>query len=232
MDAVRVGLAFRAVRIRRRWRQQDVAGHAHVHRSTVSLVERGHWESLSLGKMLKVATVLGIRVDVTARWKGGDLDRLLNAGHSALHEVVSALFDELPEWVRQPEVSFAIYGERGVIDLLAFHATTGSLLVIELKTEIVDVQDLVGRVDQKVRLAARVARERDWQPRSTSCWVAIRETRTTRRRFAAHRSMLRSAFPDDGHAVRTWLVRPEGPLRALSLLPLADDNSLASARAG
>jgi len=41
-----------------------------------------------------------------------------------------------------------VYGERGVIDILCFHSPTGSLLVIELKTEIVDVQDLVGGVDR------------------------------------------------------------------------------------
>lgn len=34
-----------------------------------------------------------------------------------------------------PEVSFSIYGQRGVIDILAWHAATRSLLVIELKTE-------------------------------------------------------------------------------------------------
>ena len=64
-----------------------------------------------------------------------------------------------------------MYGERGVIDILCFHSPTGSLLVIELKTEIVDVQDLVGGVDRKTRLAARVATERGWIARSTACWV-------------------------------------------------------------
>lgn len=133
---------------------------AGLHRSTVSVVERGHWDALSFGTIGRVAAVLGVRLDLTARWRGGDMDRLLNAGHSAMHEVVAELFDDLPDWLRQPEVSFAVYGERGVIDILCFHSPTGSLLVIELKTEIVDVQDLVGGVDRKTRLAARVATER------------------------------------------------------------------------
>ena len=52
-------------------------------------------------------------------------------------------------------------GERGVIDILAWHAATRTLLVIELKTEIVDINELMGTVDRKRRLAATVAREQD-----------------------------------------------------------------------
>jgi hypothetical protein len=33
-------------------------------------------------------------------------------------------------------VSFSIFGERGLIDILAFHQPTGMLLIIELKTEL------------------------------------------------------------------------------------------------
>ncbi len=57
-------------------------------------------------------------------------------------------FSRLAEWLAQPEVSFAIYGERGVIDILAFHPRSRALLVIELKTGIVDVQALIGTVDR------------------------------------------------------------------------------------
>ena len=42
----------------------------------------------------------------TRRWRAGDLDRLLNARHSELHELVARWFaDQLPEWVLTPEVS-------------------------------------------------------------------------------------------------------------------------------
>lgn len=232
MDTVRVGVALRCVRVRRRWRQEDVAAAAGLHRSTVSVVERGHWDALSFGTVARIATVLGVRLDLTARWRGGDLDRLLNAGHSALHEIVAELFDDLPDWIRQPEVSFAVYGERGIIDILCFHPPSGSLLVIELKTEIVDVQDLVGGVDWKMRLAARVAKERGWIARSTACWVIVRDTCTNRRRLEAHRSMLRSAFPADGHAIRSWLIRPRGSVRALSFMTVAGDGSVSHRTGG
>lgn len=218
MNWVRVGAAFRAVRLRLNQSQQDVADRTGVSRSVISLIERGHLERLSFEMVSRVAGVLEIRLDVTPRWRGGDLDRLLNASHSALHEVVGEMFDGLPGWLRGVEVSFAVYAERGVIDILAFHPVTGSLLVIELKTEIVDVQDLVGRVDVKARLATRIARDRGWNATSVSVWVAVAESRTNRRRAAAHRSMLRAAFPDDGRRLRAWLTKPAGVVRALGFV--------------
>jgi transcriptional regulator with XRE-family HTH domain len=220
-----VGTAFRAVRIRLRMRQQDVASKAGVHRATISLIERGHWESLSFRIVARVAAVLQMRLDVVARWRGGELDRLVNAGHSRLHEIVAEMFDGLPELTTQPEVSFAIYGERGIIDILASHPSSGSLLVIELKTEIVDVQALVGRVDVKARLALKIARDRGWKATSVTVWVAVAESRTNRRRLAAHRSMLRAAFPDDGRLMRTWLRRPIGARRVLSFMTSAHGSS-------
>ena len=206
-------------------RQQDVAAKAAVHRSTISLIERGHWEALSFRVLARVAAELEIRLDVVARWRGGELDRLVNAGHSRLHEVVAEMFEGLPDWITQPEVSFAIYRERGIIDILAFHAPTGSVLVIELKTEIVDVQALVGGVDVKARLALKVARDRGWSAKSVSVWVAVAESRTNRRRLAAHRSMLRAAFPDDGRQMRTWLRKPIGARRVLSFVTSAHGGS-------
>jgi transcriptional regulator with XRE-family HTH domain len=232
MDTVRVGRAFRAVRIRRGWRQQDVAERAAVHRSTISLIERGHWRRLSHDVLQRVGEVLEIRITVQASWRGGDLDRLINSDHSAMHEVVGRLFDGLPGWVRSPEVTFAVYRERGVIDILAFHEDSGALLVIEIKTVISDVNDLVGVVDRKVRLAAQIAAERGWEAKSVSAWVVVAESRSNRRRLAAHRSMLRPAFPADGHAVRRWLDAPGGAVRALSFLSLATGSSGSRRHAG
>jgi len=216
MDDMRVAAAFRAIRIRRRLRQSDVAERAGVHRSTVSRLERGHFGSLPLNTVREIASILDMRVELLPRWRGSDLDRLLNASHSALHESVSRFFRSMAGWEIAPEVSFSIYGERGVIDILAWHAASRSLLVIELKTAIVDVQDLVGTFDRKMRLAARVARERGWEPLTVSGWIVVAATRTNRRRVDEHSSMLRSAFRSGGPAVRAWLRSPSGRVTALS----------------
>jgi hypothetical protein len=117
----------------------------------------------------------------------------------------------------QPEVSFAIYGERGVIDILAFHPGRKALLVIELKTDIVDVNELVGRMDQRRRLGVQIAAGRGWKPLTVSTWVIVANGRTNRARLAAHRVLLRNAFPVDGRSMRGWLRRPDRRIDALSL---------------
>lgn len=217
MDAFRLGAVFRAVRIRKRWRQVDVAMAARVSQAMISRIERGHLRRLSIDALLRVAEALEIRIDWAPKWRGGDLDRMLNAGHASLHETVARLFAGTP-WFLSPETTFAIYGERGVIDILAFHPPTGALLVIELKTALVDVQQLMSVVDRYRRLAPRIARERGWRVTSVSVWVALLDTKTNRRRVAAHASVLRVAFPDDGRAVRRWLRRPDGPMAAISFV--------------
>ncbi len=220
MDDQRLGAAVRLIRIRRRWRQRDLAAAARVSTSTVSRLERGHLGSLSVDAIRWIAAVLDIRVDLLGRWRAGDLDRLLNARHSALHEAVARAFRaDLPDWTIRPEVSFSIYGERGIVDVVAWHPARRALLIIELKTDIVDVNDLVGGVDRKRRLAARIAAELGYQPLTVSTWVVVAPGRTNRRRIAVHGAMLRAAFPVDGRGVRRWLRDPDRAIAALSLWP-------------
>lgn len=216
MNDQRVGSAFRAVRIRRGWRQSDVAKRARVSAGAVSLIERGHVERVSLPVLRRVAAVLEIRLELSVTLPHGELDRLMNAGHAALHEVVARYLGSLPGWVQAPEVSFAVYGERGVIDILAFHPATGALLVIELKTELVSLENLLTTMDIRSRHAASIARERGWLARSVSAWVVFADTATNRRRVATHRATLRTAFPADGRRMRGWLQNPDGPVRAIS----------------
>jgi len=217
MDVLRLARVFRAVRIRRRWRQQDLARAAGVSVATIRRIEHGQGMELVLETLLRVAQPLEIRIDLRPSWRGGELDRMLNAGHAAMHERMAALFATLPAWAWAPEVSFAIYGERGVIDILAFHAPTGMLLVIELKTELVDVQELLGVMDRRRRLARRVAAERGWAVRRVSGWI-VADTPTNRRRVAAHAGVLRHAFAADGRRMRRWLREPGGEISALSFL--------------
>jgi transcriptional regulator with XRE-family HTH domain len=221
MNDQQIGAAFRAVRIRRRLRQVDVARMAAVSPTTISRLERGHFGYLSQTTLRRVAGPLDIRLELVARWRGGDLDRLVNARHSALHESVAGAFAARPGWEVRPEVSFAIYGERGIVDILAWHATRRALLVIELKTEIVDVNELMGTIDRKRRLAPSIARDLGWTPASVSVWVVVAEGRTNRRRITEHRAVLRAALPADGAAMDAWLDAPSTSIAALSMWPVA-----------
>jgi transcriptional regulator with XRE-family HTH domain len=231
MDDARFGSAIRAVRQRRGWRQADLGAKAGVSASTISRLERGHPGSFSLDTIRAVASALDIRVDLVPRWRAGDLDRLVNARHSALHDLVASWFrDELPAWVLAPEVSFNVYGERGVIDIVAWHPGRRALLVIELKTDIADVNELLGTLDRKRRLAREAVAARGWEPATVSVWLVVASGRTNRGRLAVHRSVLRAALPAGRRAIRSWLVDPTGSIAAMSMWSFDGGRTLAPVR--
>lgn len=198
--------------------QAALASRAGVSRDSVSAVERGRASSSSIALLRAIAAALDARVVLTVRWQGGDLERMVNRRHAALHEVVARMFARLDAWTVEPEVSFSIYGERGVIDVLAWHAGSRALLVVELKTEIVDINELMGSVDRKRRLAERIAHDRGWAAGSVSTWIAIADVRTNRRALALHAATLRAKFPADGRAMRAWLRDPRLRMDALGFV--------------
>jgi hypothetical protein len=116
-------------------------------------------------------------------------------------------------------VSFSHFGERGVVDLVAWHAATATLLLVELKTELVDVGDLLATMDRRRRLASVIGTSLGFAPSIVGAWVLLTDTRTNRRRVSQFSKLLRAAFPMDGRSIRGWLSAPDQPLSALSFLP-------------
>ena len=214
MDDVRLGTALRVLRIRKRLRQVDVARRAGVRRETVGRLERGAAGRYPLGILRAVATVLGADVDVRIRWQGADLDRITGAAHAELHESIAEHLARWLDWTWRPEVSFSIWGERGVIDILAWHPASRSLLIIELKTELVDPQELVATMDRRVRLGKEIARGLGWHPTTVSAWVIVVEAPRTG--GGAPCPIAADGVPRRRHAIRRWLRAPDGSISALS----------------
>jgi transcriptional regulator with XRE-family HTH domain len=218
MDDLRLSALIRAVRLKRGLRQIDVASSAGVSQSSICLIERGHWQALSINTLRRVALALDIRVDVSGRWRGGEADRLLSRTHSQLAESFARTVLAHPTWTVEPEVSFSNYGERGVIDQLAWHAGASHLLVVELKTKLVDINELIGTLDRKARLATQTAATRGWRARYVSVWVVVLDNRTNRRHVAEHSTMLRAKYPTDGRHLRAFLRNPTQATRGLAFM--------------
>jgi hypothetical protein len=98
-------------------------------------------------------------------------------------------------WQAATEVSFNVRGDRGTIDNLAFHAPTGSLLVIEIKSVVPDLQAMLGTLDPKGRVAVELARERGWQVNGVSRLLVLPDDRTARRRVESHGATFEAALP-------------------------------------
>ena len=229
MDDVGIGRTLRTLRRRLRLRQGDVAARAGVSQQVVSVLETGGLERVSIRRARRMARVLGAEIVVTVRWRGAEVDRVRDETHARVVGEVAAIL-EADGWVTAAEVTYAVYGERGSIDLLAFHPATGMLLVVEVKTEIVSVEETLRRHDQKVRLAGRIARERfGWEAREVTRLLAVRDTRTARRRVDHHEAVFARAYPTRGWAARSWL---ETPARTAGLLVFLSDTKDHGGRQG
>jgi len=206
MNWMRLGRTARAIRLRLGLRQVDVSARAKVSRSVVSIIERGRTERLSIGTLEAVLAVLGARLESKLLWQGTELDRLIDAGHAALAASVKERLERW-SWHVRVEVSYSHYGERGRIDLLAWHPVAHVLLVVEIKTDLVDVQALLGSMDVKVRLAPRLAERFGWPVSRVVPAIVFIEDRTTRRRLDRLSSLF-DRYSLRGQAAIGWARRP------------------------
>jgi transcriptional regulator with XRE-family HTH domain len=212
---VRFGRSIRALRTRRGWRQRDLATAARVSRAMIARIERGA-DTVPLRKLETVANALGARAELRLSWNGEALDRLLDRDHARLVEDVAGTLRRAG-WDVAAEVTFWIRGERGSVDLLAWHAAVRVALVVEVKSVVPDIQAMLSSLDRKARLAIEIARSRGRSPIAAGKLLVIGEGRTARRRVAAHGMTFSAELPHRAIEVRQWLERPmaEAPLRGL-----------------
>jgi hypothetical protein len=178
-----------------------------------------------------VLNALDARLVMSVLWRGGELERLLDADHALLGERWAGL--RPAAWTSRSEVTYNEYGERGSIDELAFHPASGVLLVVELKTGIFETWRTMAKLDEKVRLAARVARRLGWSVERVVPALVIADTRTNRRRVEQHASMF-GRLGVRGRSARAWLRDPaRSEVDGLLLfVPLSDVRRTHGRRAG
>lgn len=216
--------AVRHLRRQRGWRQEDLGGRIGVSRELISRLERGDVRGLTLGSVEKVAGSLGATVDLTLRWHGEQLDRIADAAHAAIQRAVAEELTSLG-WLVQVEVSFNHYGDRGRVDVLAFHPGMRVVVAVEVKTALGDLQETLGRIDIKARLARTIAAEVGWSGLTGAvAMLVIGDSRTARRLVAQHAALF-ARYSLRGRAAVAWLRRPRQPVPSGVLLFLKLPNS-------
>ena len=142
MNDLAIGRALRVLRQRLGWRQVDVAIDAGVSQQLISKIERGRSSRVSSATLRRVFAAVDADVVTYVRWRGGELDRLLDEGHASIVGSIATLLRRRG-WQVLTEVTFSDYGERGSVDVLAWHPATRTLLVVEVKTEITSAEELL-----------------------------------------------------------------------------------------
>lgn len=205
--------AVRFLRHQRGWRQQDLGVQAELSREMISRIERGKLTGVTLDSLDKVVDALGASVHIQIRWHGEQLDRLMDAAHAGIQQSVAELLLAFG-WIVRVEVSFNDYGDRGRVDILAFHPVLRILLVIEIKSAFGDLQETLGRLDVKCRVGRKLARELEWGDMAAVIPVlVIGESRTARRTMTQHAALFQR-YRVRGRSAIAWLRTPSAPTPA------------------
>ncbi len=218
MNPIRLGSAFRAIRLELHLRQSDVARRAGVSQGVVSGIECGRMRGMTLETLDTIAQAIGADFDPQLRWRGPTLPRLLDRRHAALQTLMA---DRLraASWVVLIEESFNYFGDRGSVDLLAWHNTSRALLIAEIKTELVDLQETIRALDVKSRVVpSTVSEKRDWRPASVAVVLVLPGTTMNRSAVKRHQGMMDAALPARTCQVKRWLAEPRGHLREIAFV--------------
>ena len=156
-------------------------------------------------------------MQLAPRWKGAELERLLDEDHARVVAEVARRLERLG-WTVELEVTYSEYGERGSIDVLGVRPAERAIVLIEVKTDIPSSEAVGRKVDEKARLAPGiVATRHGWKAASLGRIVVMPDTSRLRRLVERH-AVIGRMFPVDALAIRRWLRRPSGAMAGLWFL--------------
>lgn len=186
--------------------------------SFYSRAERGDVGGMTLGSLDRIAEGLGASLNVDVRYRGELGDRLADASHALLVDLVVTVL-RATGWLVELEFGFNVYGERGSVDILAWHAATQTLLIVEVKSRFADLQAMLLSLARKLRLVPGVARdELHWGAAVVGRVVVTYASHGNRSVLAKHAATFDSALPARSVAIRKWLRAPSGPIAGVWLV--------------
>lgn len=214
----RLGLLLRAIRRRSEMTQVQLATEVGVPRDDVIAVEAGRASEVQLGRLRRMFAGVDARLRTTAWWHGAAADRLLDERHARIVERAASVYLRW-SWLTAVEATFAKWGERGSIDLLAVHPPTRSAAANEIKASFGSMEETNRSVDVKARLAPKLVEDRfGWRPLTVSRVLVLPDDDTLRRVVARHVVTMASAYPARSREVRAWMRNPTGALRGIWFL--------------
>ena len=190
-----VGTATLGLRTAIGWTQRELGVRIGMAQSEISRIERGVLTDLTLATAERVLGAMGARLVITLETPLLiDRQRQREPAHARCSAHVAARL-ERSGWQVATEVEIGGDRSRGWIDVLAFHPSTGILLVIEIKTEIHDLGAIQRSMGWYEREAWMAAGRLGWQPGRLLGCLLLLATDANDTRVAANRQPFAVGFP-------------------------------------
>ena len=192
---VHFGVQVRSIRVALGIGQRALAGRIDRSQGYVSLVERGKVAGLSVAEADAIARAIGATlvfgVEAPVLFGGA---RQRDAAHSRCVAYVGRRL-AAAGWIVRREVGIGTRERPGWIDVLAFNPETRVLLVIEVKTELVDFGGLERQLDWYQRQARNKCRDLGWEPSRITASALVLATAANDERIRMNSVGLRQVFP-------------------------------------
>jgi transcriptional regulator with XRE-family HTH domain len=189
-----LGRLCRETRIELDITQAALAEAAGIDRGYLATIEAGQ-ANATLDVVERVAHALGLDLRISA-------SRVIVLGRPPRGDVVHARCSAYVErrlrsagWLVAREVEVVHGRSHGWIDLLAFDPRTGTLLVIEITTELLDVGAVERQLGWYEREAMRLAATLGWAPRRQASWLLALASDAVDASVATNRAVIDLAFP-------------------------------------
>lgn len=175
--------------------QLELGRRAGASQAMVSAVENARLGDLTFSRAEGLLAVMGAKlvISIDAPFLG-DRQRQRDPAHARCSAHVTSRLRRAG-WQVATEVEVGSDRSRGWIDVLAWHAQSGLLLVIEIKTEIHDLGAIERSLGWYEREAWIASRRLGWRPRRSMGCLMLLATDANDLRVAANREPFSIGFP-------------------------------------
>jgi transcriptional regulator with XRE-family HTH domain len=206
------------------WSQAHLADRMAVSQAKVWRMESGRAGALDLHSIDLAFGALGLRASLDVEGRHLEVRReQRDLVHAQLVAVIAGRLRRAG-WVVATEVKTGRKGPTGWIDILAFRASDGALLVIEVKTAVVDAGEILRQVTFYEREAIHAARREGWQPAVVRSALLFLDSADAASALTRNRDLLGPSFEGAPASLQAWLTTPGSPPpseRTLAMVDLA-----------